>query len=75
MFKFILIGLLIYIAVRGVRKYLLIRSYLRGPAKQHGNNGDKGVCNEMVKCAKCGSYVHRDGATTQNGGFVCLSHE
>lgn len=70
MLRYIFIGLLIYIVLRVLRKYLFIRSVLRSNGSRDKKPGQD-VYNDMVKCARCGVYVHKNSAVVKDDKWLC----
>lgn len=72
MLKWILIGILVYLAVKGISRHIIVRSSFR---RASGVSGGGKICSEMVKCARCDTYVLKNSARLRDGDWACLSHD
>jgi len=72
MLRWIIIGLVVFVALKAVGRLLAARSSARRFCAGQGKEKD---CSEMVRCEQCGTFVLKSSARQEGGAWMCQSHE
>lgn len=67
MLKIALIAVILYYVFKWVRRGLFIYRANRDRAQAP----QKGAASELVKCARCSTYVSKNEAVCRNGEWIC----
>jgi len=71
MLKLILAGLIIYLVFKGCKTLLKARLIMK---ERTARNDGQPVCYDMVRCVRCGTFIHANSATRQDDSWICTEH-